>query len=128
LNKEIYLTQQNRLGQVEHPDYHQLKDKSGKFRQCYYCRETALKKPMISCDYCPLYWHLDCLKLASPPNPAKKWRCPTHFENIIVSFVRVRVLGLVGREWLIFVVSIETAERAKKSNNTSTSTSKNNNQ
>lgn len=44
---------------------------------------------MISCDYCSLYWHLDCLNppLASPPNPTKKWRCPTHIEHIIVSFV-----------------------------------------
>ncbi|KAI9359400.1 hypothetical protein BD770DRAFT_58119 [Pilaira anomala] len=70
-------------GYVEHPDYHQLKDKAGNFRCCYYCRMTALKKPMIACDYCPLYWHLDCLTppLAIPPNPARKWRCPNHFEH-----------------------------------------------
>lgn len=72
-------------GQVERPDYHQLKDKSGNYRKCYYCRMSALKKPMIACDYCTLYWHLDCLTppLASAPNPAKKWRCPNHIEHII---------------------------------------------
>ncbi|CAO3642448.1 unnamed protein product [Mucor hiemalis] len=72
-------------GQVERPDYHQLKDKSGKYRTCYYCRMSALKKPMIACDYCTLYWHLNCLTppLASAPNPAKKWRCPNHIEHII---------------------------------------------
>lgn len=75
-----------RNGYVEHPDYHQLKDKAGNFRCCYYCRMTALKKPMIACDYCPLYWHLDCLTppLAIPPNPARKWRCPNHFEHFMV--------------------------------------------
>ncbi|KAI7900624.1 uncharacterized protein BX663DRAFT_151730 [Cokeromyces recurvatus] len=72
-------------GEMEIPDYHQLKNKSGKFILCYYCRKTALRKPMIACDYCSLHWHLDCLNppLASPPNPGKKWRCPNHIEHII---------------------------------------------
>ncbi|KAG2196504.1 hypothetical protein INT47_012798 [Mucor saturninus] len=74
-----------RNGLPDRPDYHQLTDRNGKFRLCYYCRKTALKKPMVSCDFCPLYWHLDCLNppLAIPPNPAKKWRCPNHIENFI---------------------------------------------
>ncbi|KAL9545150.1 hypothetical protein MBANPS3_007283 [Mucor bainieri] len=72
-------------GQPEQPDYHALKDKNGEFIVCYQCRKTALRKPMIHCDFCPLYWHLDCLNppMASPPNPAKKWRCPNHIEHII---------------------------------------------
>ncbi|GAA5795296.1 hypothetical protein HPULCUR_000651 [Helicostylum pulchrum] len=74
-----------RKTKVKHPDYNQLKDKNGKFRCCYFCRMTALKKPMIACDYCTLYWHLDCLTppLTIPPNPARKWRCPNHFEHFI---------------------------------------------
>ncbi|KAI8062801.1 uncharacterized protein B0P05DRAFT_556142 [Gilbertella persicaria] len=50
---------------------------------CYYCRQTGFKKPMIACDYCSLYWHLDCLDppMASPST--KKWRCPHHIENFI---------------------------------------------
>ncbi|CAO3623838.1 unnamed protein product [Mucor fragilis] len=72
-------------GQPEQPDYYALKDKNGEFIVCYQCRKTALRKPMIHCDFCPLYWHLDCLSppMASPPNPAKKWRCPNHIEHII---------------------------------------------
>ncbi|CEP13899.1 hypothetical protein [Parasitella parasitica] len=72
-------------GEMEQPDYYQLKDKSGEFILCYQCRKTALKKPMIGCDFCTLHWHLDCLSppMASPPNPSKKWRCPNHIEHII---------------------------------------------
>lgn len=75
-----------RNGQVEQPDYYALKDRNGEFILCYQCRKTALRKPMINCDFCPLHWHLDCLNppMASPPNPAKKWRCPNHIEHIIV--------------------------------------------
>lgn len=78
-----------RNGLPDRPDYRQLTDRNGKFRLCYYCRMTALKNPIVSCDFCPLYWHLDCLNppLAIPPNPAKKWRCPNHIENIIVSYL-----------------------------------------
>jgi hypothetical protein len=41
---------------------------------------------MIACDYCSVFWHLDCLNppMASPPNPAKKWMCPNHIENTVV--------------------------------------------
>ena len=104
---EFFHDQQNlrlfflRNGQVEHPDYCQLKDKNGKFRLCYYCRKTALRKPMIACDYCPLYWHLDCLPLASPPNPAKKWRCPHHIEHILASILQTLFLTF-SPKWLIF--------------------------
>lgn len=75
-----------RHGEAEQPDYHQLKDKNGEFILCYQCRKTALRKPMIGCDFCILHWHLDCLNppMASPPNPAKKWRCPNHIEHLIV--------------------------------------------
>ncbi|KAI8368713.1 hypothetical protein BD560DRAFT_131936 [Blakeslea trispora] len=61
-----------------------LKNKHGLIL-CYYCRKTSLKKQMIACDYCHLYWHLDCLNppLAASPPLTKKWRCPHHIENFI---------------------------------------------
>ncbi|KAI8987443.1 hypothetical protein BDF20DRAFT_850314 [Mycotypha africana] len=73
-----------RHGEMERPDYHPLK-RNGHYTVCFYCRKTALNKQMISCDYCPLYWHLDCLNppMPAPPNPAKRWRCPVHIENFI---------------------------------------------
>ncbi|KAF9519983.1 hypothetical protein BS47DRAFT_1387604 [Hydnum rufescens UP504] len=38
---------------------------------------------MISCDYCNLHWHLDCLDppLTTMPPTLKKWMCPNHAEN-----------------------------------------------
>ena len=44
---------------------------------------------MITCDYCPLSWHMDCIDppMASMPNPARKWMCPTHVEHVLVRIV-----------------------------------------
>ncbi|KAI8376182.1 uncharacterized protein BYT42DRAFT_377549 [Radiomyces spectabilis] len=72
-------------GQPLLPDYHQLKDQHGNFILCYACRKTALEKPIIACDYCPLYWHMDCLNppMPAPPNIAKKWMCPNHVEHAL---------------------------------------------
>ncbi|KAI8332969.1 hypothetical protein EDC96DRAFT_568801 [Choanephora cucurbitarum] len=70
--------------QLEQADYRLLKNKQGLIL-CYYCRKTSLKKQIIACDYCNLYWHLDCLNppLAASPPLTKKWRCPHHIENLI---------------------------------------------
>lgn len=42
---------------------------------------------MISCDYCNLNWHMDCLEppLAVVPNAQRKWQCPNHAEQAMVS-------------------------------------------
>lgn len=68
-----------------------MKDKNGRFIRCYHCRKIALKKLMIACDYCSLYWHLDCLTppMAGPPNSSRRWRCPNHIENVIVRIIHV---------------------------------------
>ncbi|KAG2188122.1 hypothetical protein INT44_000873 [Umbelopsis vinacea] len=70
-------------GMIEEPDYFRLRDKNGQFILCYRCRKSALReKPIIACDHCSLYWHLDCLDppLASAPNLSRKWMCPNHVE------------------------------------------------
>lgn len=43
-------------------------------------------KPIISCDYCSLHWHLDCLDppLSTIPSYAKKWMCPNHADHTLV--------------------------------------------
>lgn len=35
---------------------------------------------MLSCDFCTLHWHLDCVQpaLSSMPPPTRRWRCPAH--------------------------------------------------
>lgn len=42
---------------------------------------------IISCDYCHLNWHLDCLDppLSYMPPWGRKWMCPNHAEQILVS-------------------------------------------
>lgn len=67
----------------ESPDSNVTKDKNGKFIQCYHCRKITTKKLMISCDYCPLHWHMDCLTppMTGQSNSAKRWRCPNHVES-----------------------------------------------
>lgn len=44
-------------------------------------------RQIISCDYCALHWHLDCLSppMAAMPNSGRKWMCPNHVEQAMVS-------------------------------------------
>lgn len=44
-------------------------------------------KSIVSCDYCTLHWHLDCLDPPLPTLPPfnKKWMCPNHAERVLVS-------------------------------------------
>ena len=44
-------------------------------------------RPILSCDYCPLHWHMDCLDppMTAIPARERKWMCPNHIEHIFVS-------------------------------------------
>ncbi|CAJ0942603.1 unnamed protein product, partial [Mesorhabditis belari] len=51
---------------------------------CAYCQRFGRESiPLLSCDFCPLVWHLDCLTppLAAPPKD--KWMCPDHVEHLV---------------------------------------------
>ncbi|KAI9006590.1 hypothetical protein CLU79DRAFT_780122 [Phycomyces nitens] len=74
-----------RNGQRQEPDYRQLKDREGRFILCYRCRKTAVSAPIVGCDYCTLYWHMDCLDppMCIPPNSSRKWMCPNHVEHVL---------------------------------------------
>ncbi|KAI8601732.1 hypothetical protein EDD21DRAFT_353396 [Dissophora ornata] len=64
----------------------QLQDTHGSIRLCYQCNKSALGgRWMISCDHCPLHWHLDCLSppMASPPPISRKWMCPNHADHVL---------------------------------------------
>lgn len=43
------------------------------------------RREMINCDFCSLYWHLDCVDppLASAPKKSGKgtWKCPNHVDS-----------------------------------------------
>lgn len=65
---------------------YQLQDSEGNVRLCFHCNKSAYGgRMMISCEHCPLHWHLDCLSppMASPPPSTRKWMCPNHADHIL---------------------------------------------
>ncbi|ORY91956.1 hypothetical protein BCR43DRAFT_497547 [Syncephalastrum racemosum] len=75
----------SRSGHPDIPDDHRLYDNQGKPIVCFRCRQSPVHKRIVGCDYCPLYWHMDCLDppLVGPPNPTRKWMCPNHPEHVM---------------------------------------------
>lgn len=51
---------------------------------CHGCGGSALRGPLIECDFCPFSWHLDCLNppMTMTPPTSKKWLCPLHAKHI----------------------------------------------
>ncbi|WFD34212.1 hypothetical protein MCUN1_001049 [Malassezia cuniculi] len=87
----------NRQGFFEQRDPHALRDKHGNTVLCYKCGGSALPSPasesdplrtqwraIISCDFCSLHWHLDCVDppLSGMPSMTRKWRCPAHVDSL----------------------------------------------
>ncbi|TYJ55769.1 hypothetical protein B9479_003547 [Cryptococcus floricola] len=87
----------DRKGFLEDRDPFRLRDGRQKKVACFHCGGSSLPKhsvltdpeatwrQMISCDYCPSSWHLDCL---SPPpsimpSAGRKWMCPNHPEHVM---------------------------------------------
>ncbi|KAG1748959.1 uncharacterized protein EDB91DRAFT_1111661 [Suillus paluster] len=118
-NSEIKQPRLNRHGQLEEREPYRLKDKNGVPVLCFRCGTSALpsavdvsappaKRPrrstssshsatpevwrsMVSCDYCSLHWHLDCVDppLVTMPPFNKKWMCPNHADHALQSKRRV---------------------------------------
>jgi hypothetical protein len=77
-------------GEVIERDLLRLADEHGKTVLCYQCGLSAIRdKQIISCDFCPLHWHLDCTNppLISAPPANKKWMCPNHVDHVLVRFL-----------------------------------------
>lgn len=53
--------------------------------KCYICRKSCRIAPLLACDYCPLYFHLDCLDPPMTAFPSGRWMCPNHVEQFLVS-------------------------------------------
>ncbi|KAJ7093105.1 hypothetical protein C8R44DRAFT_397972 [Mycena epipterygia] len=107
----------NRFGLIEDRDAHRLRDKNGDPVLCFKCGTSALPtglaaaapaakrarrssmrtvnvevwKSIVSCDYCNLHWHLDCLDPPQPIMPPfnKKWMCPNHAEQVLLPKLRI---------------------------------------
>ncbi|BFG00361.1 PHD finger protein 12 [Drosophila madeirensis] len=52
-------------------------------KTCFYCSKSCKRAPLLSCDYCPLFYHQDCLDPPMTALPAGLWMCPNHAENFI---------------------------------------------
>ncbi|KAM0684688.1 hypothetical protein MDAP_000462 [Mitosporidium daphniae] len=61
---------------------------------CHGCGGSALRGPMIECDFCSFSWHLDCLNppMAMVPAASKKWLCPLHIAHLRQGSRRRRLL------------------------------------
>lgn len=103
----------NRHGQLEDRDPYRLKDRNGIPVICFRCSQSSLPRgviastssikcsrrststlhsatpetwrSMLSCDYCNLHWHLDCLDppLTTMPPYGKKWMCSNHADQVL---------------------------------------------
>ncbi|TFK42813.1 hypothetical protein BDQ12DRAFT_293915 [Crucibulum laeve] len=116
-SSEVKQLRLNRHGQMEDRDPCRLRDRNGLPILCFKCGTSALPggltattpttkqarrstskattpeawRSMVSCDYCNLHWHLDCLDPPLPTMPPynKKWMCPNHSERILPSKRRI---------------------------------------
>ncbi|KAK0081012.1 hypothetical protein PV325_012941 [Microctonus aethiopoides] len=52
-------------------------------RLCFECGKSCKKAPLIACDYCPLYFHQDCLDPPLTAFPSGRWMCPNHPNHFI---------------------------------------------
>lgn len=56
-------------------------------KKCNECRKSCRIAPLISCDFCPLFFHMDCLDPPLTSPPSGRWMCPNHVEHYLVSVV-----------------------------------------
>ncbi len=97
----------NKHGLIEARDPYRLKDKNGDAVLCYRCGGTALPegsaddvaasapaehtiregtgwRKIVSCDFCALHWHIDCVDppMLGMPSNLRKWMCPAHSDHV----------------------------------------------
>lgn len=50
---------------------------------CFVCNRSCRVAPLLPCDYCPCYFHLDCLNPPMASVPTERWMCPNHVEKVV---------------------------------------------
>ncbi|KZV91580.1 hypothetical protein EXIGLDRAFT_93349 [Exidia glandulosa HHB12029] len=101
----------HRHGLIEDRDPYKLREKDSAAVLCFRCNKSAFSgssqgakgtvskrarlsvdgadsrrwRSIVSCDYCDLHWHLDCLDppLTVMPPRAHKWMCPNHVDKVL---------------------------------------------
>lgn len=58
---------------------------------CFICRKSSNKHgSTIHCDYCPLIYHLTCLRTSFPMNN-EKWMCPNHNSPLLDRYLARKI-------------------------------------
>ncbi|OKL57642.1 hypothetical protein UA08_06983 [Talaromyces atroroseus] len=80
-----------REGKAEQEYLTRLFDAKGKLIVCIACGLTSNgTRPMIQCDFCPCWWHIDCTDPPLPGAPRQQypsdktyhnWMCPNHIDH-----------------------------------------------
>ncbi|XP_055596952.1 PHD finger protein 12 isoform X2 [Uranotaenia lowii] len=52
-------------------------------KTCHTCGKSCRKAPLISCDYCDLFFHQDCVDPPLTALPTAMWMCPNHVEQFV---------------------------------------------
>uniref|UniRef100_A0A1B0CXB5 PHD finger protein 12 n=1 Tax=Lutzomyia longipalpis TaxID=7200 RepID=A0A1B0CXB5_LUTLO len=52
-------------------------------RTCFTCRKSCKRAPLVACDFCPLFFHMDCLDPPLAALPTGVWMCPNHVEHFV---------------------------------------------
>lgn len=73
---------------------------------CFACSKSCKKAPLISCDYCTLYFHQDCLNPPMTALPAGRWMCPNHPQHFIVRFIESSSINQI--HILTFTLGLES--------------------
>ncbi|KAH7698309.1 PHD-finger family protein, partial [Aphelenchoides avenae] len=50
---------------------------------CTVCGVSDEEKPTVTCDFCPLHYHLDCCSPPFTAPPKGRWMCPQHVEPFL---------------------------------------------
>jgi len=58
---------------------------SESLRLCHACDTSSRTHQLIACDFCPLYFHQDCLDPPLTNPPTAKWMCPAHPEKFFIA-------------------------------------------
>lgn len=60
-------------------------------KTCFTCEKSCKKAPLIACDFCPLFFHLDCLDPPLTALPTTMWMCPVHPHQIAVKLIHLNM-------------------------------------
>lgn len=74
-------------------------------KKCSECSKSCRVAPLISCDFCELFYHLDCLDPPLTSPPSGRWMCPQHVEHFVVSMYSYKILNPISEViWLPFLL------------------------